>query len=419
MKKHFEDIDFSGITDSLVFIDLDGTLVTDHTTDISENVLLVIKNLARSNTVIIATNGSFENASKIASLAGVVAIKTLKPSTRSLAIYLKKNKKRVVIGDKFLTDGIFAKLIGAKFIKVVRKVSKKDSFISKFFYTIDDLVSIFLPFLILIRPWQWVKNLLVFAPIFFAARVFEIRMFLEALELFIIFCFATSIVYVLNDLFDAKVDREHPEKCLRPVASGQIKPKQAILFLFILILIEIALFLDNPEVFLLVTLYILLNVLYSVWLKHVAVVDILVVSSFYIIRVIVGGLPLSIYISPWVILCVFFGSLFVIIGKRRAELRNENKRKVLEQYSKEALDFMLVVSASLAVITYGIYSVIGHNLPNLVYSTIFVVFAFFRMLNRIYTHGSEAESPETMVFKDKWIFGSFILWVIYMFYIFY
>jgi 4-hydroxybenzoate polyprenyltransferase len=166
-------------------------------------------------------------------------------------------------------------------------------------------------------------------------------------------------------------------------------------------------------------IYVGLNAMYSFRLKHIAVVDIVLVAMFYLLRVIAGGVATGLPLSPWIILCVLFGSLFIIVGKRRAESNQVSKRVVLDSYSPQALDAMLNVTAGLAIISYGLYSILGHNSPYLVYSSIFVAFVFFRMLNHIYLRPHDAESPELLVFKDRWILGSFAAWVVYVFWIFY
>jgi decaprenyl-phosphate phosphoribosyltransferase len=277
----------------------------------------------------------------------------------------------------------------------------------------------FLPYLRLMRPWQWVKNLLVFAPLFFVGKIGLGGKFFPILLTFAIFSIAASGVYVLNDIFDRVPDSLHPKKKNRPLASGAISPRKAYYFLVTLFIIEVVLLTIQPVIAPVIIFYITLNGAYTAWFKHIAVVDILCVAMFYVIRIIVGGIAVGVPLSSWIIFCTFFGALFVIVGKRRSEYKNDVRRRVLEQYSKTALDFMLGTSAGLAVIAYGIWSILAHPSPYLVYSTVFVVLALFRMLNRIYTHEIDGESPEFLVFKDRWIFTSFVLWLLYIFLIFY
>lgn len=274
-------------------------------------------------------------------------------------------------------------------------------------------------YLILLRPKQWIKNLLVFAPLFFAGSLFDLEMLFYVSMAFLAFSFSSSLVYILNDLFDRDIDSQHPRKKERPIASGKISPKQAKLFMFFIAFIISLFFVFLPKIILPIVIYILLNGAYSAWFKHIAVLDVVVVAFFYVIRVLVGGLVVSLYLSPWIILCVLFGALFVIVSKRRSEFYQNIKRKVLEDYSKEALDFMLGVSVALALMSYGIWSVIGHPSEYLVYSVVFVLFALFKMFNRIYTHPEIAESPEVLVFKDRWILSSFVLWALCVFVLFY
>lgn len=274
-------------------------------------------------------------------------------------------------------------------------------------------------YLTLLRPKQWIKNILIFAPLFFAGSLFFWKMFIDVLLAFFAFSFSASLVYILNDLFDKEVDALHPYKKERPIASGKIRPRQAKFFMLFVSLVISFFFILIPKIAIPIIIYILLNGAYSAWFKHIAVLDVVVVALFYCIRILVGGFAVSIYLSPWIILCVLFGALFVIVSKRRAEFYQNTKRKVLDDYSKEALDFMLGVSVALALMSYGIWSVIGHNSEYLVYSVVFVLFALFKMFNRIYTDPKIAESPEILVFKDKWILTSFVLWTLYVFVLFY
>jgi decaprenyl-phosphate phosphoribosyltransferase len=271
----------------------------------------------------------------------------------------------------------------------------------------------------LFRIKHWVKNLLVFAPLFFAVAVFDSNLLIKSVLAFMAFCIVSSIVYIINDIIDVEQDRLHILKKTRPLASGRVSLHSAFVFIGVLVIIFAVILSFIPKVALILLTYVVLNIFYSLWFKHVAVLDVAFVSGFYIMRLLAGGVATGIYVSPWIILCVMFGALFVILGKRRAEFYRGSTRKVLNLYSNTALDLMLGIAASLAVISYSIWAIIGHELPNLVYSSIFVVFALFRLLNNIYIKPEEAESPELLVFKDKWILSSFVCWVLYVFVVFY
>lgn len=274
-------------------------------------------------------------------------------------------------------------------------------------------------YLILLRYNQWVKNLLVFTPIFFAGRVIYVNELINSFVAFAIFCLVASSVYIINDFFDLEQDRLHPKKKTRPLASGAVTKTEAIFVIVVLVILYSVGLHFYPALIPIIILYLLLNILYSSYIKHIAIIDIVCVSLFYILRVLAGGMATETYISPWIILCVMFGSLFIISGKRRAELIHSSQRKVLNSYSRSGLDFIVVSSATLAITAYGLYSVLGSKSDLEVYSTVFVIIAIFRLLNHIFMNNEYAESPETLVFRDKWVLFITICWVLYMFFVFY
>jgi len=269
------------------------------------------------------------------------------------------------------------------------------------------------------RPQQWIKNLFIFVPIFFAKEIFIPDKLITTALAFLAFCAVASAMYIINDIADIQQDSDHPQKKSRPLASGAIKIWQALLLCAVLIAAAILIAgFWLPQILGILGLYAVLNLLYSLWLKHVVIFDILLISGFYLIRVITGGLALDIPISRWLILCAIFVSLFIIIGKRRAEFRQANQREVLKNYSSELLEYLTVISATLTIVAYGLYSVIGTTSPLAVYSIFFVLLGIFRYLYMIYT-SAEAEFPEKIIFTDKIILGSLVGWVVYMYFVFY
>lgn len=415
----FLELDETVLAGATLIIDVDGTLVSDRHRVLGADTEAKLKRLATVCDVHLCSNGSPGSAVAFAAQAGVSSFPALKPFPRSARHLMKEGKRVVVIGDKYLTDGIFAALLGAEFIRVAHMRSADDGSFARFSYALDALAWRTSPFVLAMRPWQWVKNLLVFAPLFFAAHVADAAAFVHTVLAFAAFSFAASAMYVFNDLQDTARDRLHPRKRFRPIASGRLGIVEARLLLIACIALAAGASAPIPAIIVPVIAYIILNIAYSSKLKHIAVVDIACVAAFYLLRIVAGGFAAGVPLSPWIMLCALFGSLFVIIGKRRAEAYRAERRAVLEQYSPQALDFMLVASAALAIMAYGVYSVIGHPSSLLVYSTGFVAFALFRMLNRIYTNPDEAEAPETLVFRDPWILGSFLGWVAYVGLIFY
>jgi len=421
MDKEF--LEKNNLKGKTIFLDVDGTIIADKENNLDDKIFNVLKELNEKNNLYLCSNKSEVRAKKIAELIGCKYIPYKKPFPWGYKKIIRSDglelKNIVVVGDKYLTDGLLAKFLGVDFLKTKRIYSSSDSFGVKISYFIDDIFYFLTPYIVLIRPLQSVKNLIVFAPIFFAVRISDLPLLFETFLTFIIFCLASWIIYIINDILDKKYDSLHPQKRYRPITLGVISIRNAIIFAFLIFITLIYLIYKTPSAVIPVSVYIFLNILYSLFFKNIVVLDIIFVSLFYILRVIAGGLGGKIYISPWIIICVFFGSLFIIIGKRRAEYYRENKRIVLLAYSSQALDFMLVISSTLSIVSYGVWSAIEHGSPYLVYSTIFVVFIFFRIINYLFTRPHEVETPEILVFKDKLIFFSFLLWLIYVFCIFY
>ncbi len=423
----FNELPTADVTDAIIFLDIDGTIIADKGNSMPADMQEKIRRLAEKNKVVFASNGSVERSRMFAEMCEVSSISSRKPWPGEAYALAKEYQHKVVIGDKYLTDGLFASGIGAQFIKVKRLEDAGDSVLIRVGYLFDTCMWKIAGYVALLRPWQWVKNLLVLAPIFFAGLFFNLEIVFTGFLAAAIFCVASSAVYVLNDMVDVAYDRCHQTKKSRPLASGRVTLGEGkFIFATLLLLCAIGLW-WIPALTPVIVAYLILNGLYSLGIKRVAIVDLVFVAFFYVLRILAGGLATSIYVSPWIVLCVLFGSLFIIVGKRRAEFcadqkvdqKKEHRRAVLEQYSGQALDLIFGVSAGLAVITYGIWTVLEHNSPYLVYSTLFVMLALFRLLNTSYMQELEAESPEKLVFTDVWVLGSFVAWGAYVFFVFY
>lgn len=274
-------------------------------------------------------------------------------------------------------------------------------------------------YLKLLRPLQWIKNLFVFIPLVFARELFIPTKLGLTITAAAVFCLVASSVYIINDLFDREQDRLHPHKKNRPLAAGTVSVSQAVLIIIILLGVSIFMVLYYvPTIAVPIGVYFVLNILYSFYLKHQAIFDIVTVSFFYLLRILVGGLATSTYISRWLVLCVIFLATFIIIGKRRAELAHNHQRAVLRFYSTNFLDQLLTISAALTVVSYGIYSVLAVKSELMVYSILFVLVGIFRYLHIIHTSGA-AETPEKIVLTDRILLGSVIGWLLYSGYLFY
>jgi len=275
------------------------------------------------------------------------------------------------------------------------------------------------PFLAILRPNNWIKNFFIFVPLFFARDIFNLNRIIPACIYFLLFSILASSVYILNDIADRDHDRQHQKKMYRPIASGEISVRSALIISFILICVTFILsFIFVPQIIPLLLFYLILNIAYSYYLKKIAIVDILIISLFYLIRLLIGGLATGIAVSSWLILCTVFISLFFIIGKRIAEFNQETGRKVLDSYTLEFLQGFLFITATLSIISYGLYIILILNSSLAIYSIFFVILGIMRYCYIVLTT-HKSEYPEQVVISDKIILISGISWIILMYVIFY
>jgi 4-hydroxybenzoate polyprenyltransferase len=274
-------------------------------------------------------------------------------------------------------------------------------------------------FLKLLRPSSWVKNFFIFAPLFFAKDIFVLDKLISVCIAFVIFSMLASSVYILNDIADQEHDRQHKKKMSRPIASGKISVHSALIIFFILIFSTFILsFIFTPQIIPLILIYLILNIFYSYYLKNIAIVDIIIISIFYLIRLMVGGLVINEVVSSWLILCTIFISLFLIIGKRIAEFDQETSRKVLSGYTSEFLYGFLFITATLSIISYGLYIILVLNYSLAIYSIFFVMIGIMRYCYIVLT-AHKNEYPEEVIISDKIIVISGICWIVFMYIIFY
>ncbi len=264
----------------------------------------------------------------------------------------------------------------------------------------------------LIRPKQWIKNFFVFAPLLFSRHVFDTPYLLSSIAAFFIFSLASSAVYIINDILDVESDRAHPKKKYRPIASGEISVKQALIFLVLLIIIIIAgLIFLKPIFAAVIVLYFITNLLYSLKVKSIVLLDVFFISFGFMLRVLGGAAAISVPISSWMVLTTIFISLFLAISKRRGELSQvinqdniEKQRKVLKEYSVEFADQLNTIAAAGTIISYALYTVSDKTVATfgtdkLIYTTPFVIYGIFRYLYLMHQKNL-GESPTSIVTKD-------------------
>jgi len=268
------------------------------------------------------------------------------------------------------------------------------------------------------RPKQWAKNMFLFAGLIFGEKLFHPSLLVRNVLAFVLFCLISSSVYLINDLTDIEKDRQHPTKRLRPLPSGRLQPRVAAIAagLFPLISIPLAFLLDLQ--FGLVALaYLATMITYSLLLKNLVIVDVLVVAAGYLLRVAGGVIVTGVPFSPWLYLCTTLLALFISFSKRRHELlilegaANEH-RATLNEYTPHLLDEMIAVVTSTTVVAYSLYTFSAPNLPpnhTMMLTIPFVLYGIFRYLYLIHVR-NEGGTPEELVFKDKPLLLDIALW---------
>jgi len=272
-----------------------------------------------------------------------------------------------------------------------------------------------------LRPHQWIKNTLVFGGLIFSQSLFDPVSVLVSIQAFLLFCFAASSVYLLNDLQDLDEDRLHPRKRLRPLAAGDISPAAVSVAMLTLGTGSLAgAFLLNAPFGCILTTYLALNVAYSLRLKHVVILDVMIIALGFVLRAAAGALAIGVEPSPWLVLCTLTLALLVGFGKRRNELsvlgdQATGHRACLEGYSLPFLDLMMTISGSAAVITYALYTMADQTAQRfgsraLVLTTPFVIYGIFRYLYLIHLK-REGGDPARLFVTDRPILMNGVLWL--------
>ena len=269
------------------------------------------------------------------------------------------------------------------------------------------------------RPRQWAKNVFIFAALVFDLKLLQVAPLIRTLAGFVLLCLASSTIYLVNDLADVEQDRRHPTKRLRPIAAGKLSIRTAtVASIGMATATLIASFALNASFGLIVLAYIVINVLYSFRLKHIPIIDVLIVAAGFVLRV-GGGVSLIhvVRFSPWLYVVTTLGALFIGFGKRRAEmvmLQDEanSHRRVLDGYTIPYLDQLLVIVSAITIIAYSLYTFSAENLPrnHLMMLTIpFVIYGVFRYLYLIHVEDAGG-APEELFLSDRPLLVTIALW---------
>jgi 4-hydroxybenzoate polyprenyltransferase len=267
-------------------------------------------------------------------------------------------------------------------------------------------------YFLLTRPFQWVKNVIIFIPLIFAKKLFELDAFVLSSIAFVSFILASSIIYIFNDICDLEKDKKHPIKKNRPLANNSLKKKDAYLLIILLGLLLLVLLKSNISILGIIIIFFILNIFYSLYFKNIVIIDLIIVSLSYVVRVLGGSIIINVALSAWLLICVFSTSLFLISFKRLAEIKISGfkSRKILKEYNTEILLKIIDVSAICSIVFYSLYTVFVN--ANLIYTIPLIFLGFFRYYYLYYTAKIFEESPVKIIFNDKLILVILILWLI-------
>jgi 4-hydroxybenzoate polyprenyltransferase len=282
-------------------------------------------------------------------------------------------------------------------------------------------VSVLVAALVALRPRQWVKNFFVFAGLIFSQALFT-PLFWPALGAFLIFCALSGAIYVFNDLADVEKDRLHPTKRHRPIARGALPVAGAVLLAAALLVGSlVAAFWLSASFGLVAAAYALLLTAYSVWLKHLVILDVLTVATGFVLRAVAGAAAIEVEISGWLVICTILIALFLALGKRRHEYRTLHgaaaaHRPILAEYSEGFLDQMVAVVTASTVTAYALYTMSPDTVAKfhtrlLPVTLLFVLYGVFRYLYLLYRR-ELGGNPSDLLLNDRALLVNTVLWAI-------
>ncbi|GAB4403867.1 MAG: decaprenyl-phosphate phosphoribosyltransferase [Bacteroidia bacterium] len=278
-------------------------------------------------------------------------------------------------------------------------------------------------YLLLMRPHQYIKNLVLFLPAVFALRIVEPVVVLRTLVAFACFSLVASAVYILNDYLDREADRQHPEKSKRPLAAGTVPAQTALLLMVGLLLVGVPLFaLLSRTAFYLVSAYVFLNILYTFRLKHIAILDIIIIALGFLIRIAVGAAVVhpAIPLSMWIELMIFLGALFLALAKRRDDVllahTGQKVRKAIDGYNLEFINGAMMIMASVLIVAYISYTISPEvrakfGTEQLYLTVLFVLAGVLRYMQITFVE-QRSGNPSKIVLRDPFLQITIIGWLL-------
>ena len=278
------------------------------------------------------------------------------------------------------------------------------------------------------RPRQWLKNGVVFAALFFDHKVLELESLLRTIIAFILLCMVSSAVYIMNDLADIDNDRQHPTKKTRPLAAGDLNPTFAALVAIALAVGGlVAGFILSTNLGWILLAYLVIQIAYTFYFKHVVLMDVILVASGFILRVAAGVAVINVErFSPWLYVCTGLLALLIALGRRRHEmsllgLDARNHRAILDEYNIDLVDRLIGIVSAAALVAYSLYTFMAEGLPenNLMMLTIpFVLYGIFRYLYMLHVR-HEGGAPEDIFIRDRPMQLALFFWAVVVFLVLY
>ena len=280
------------------------------------------------------------------------------------------------------------------------------------------------------RPKQYIKNIFILLPLFFAGQITNTELLVNALVAFVAFSLSASAVYIFNDYKDIKEDRKHPKKKYRPLAAGLISKNTALLLMFILFIISFTLMaIISLKALVILSIYVILNILYSLKLKRIALLDVTIIAIGFVLRLFVGSYAYEVPLKIWIVIMTFLLALFLALAKRRDDvlilLKSGSKmRKSIDGYNLQLIDGAMLIMSAVVIVAYLLYTTSQEIIEkfqseNLYLTALFVIFGILRYLQLTFVEKNSG-SPTEIIFKDTvmqinlvlWI--SAFVWIIYM-----